>query len=203
MTFSFSLPQKKEEQRLLGDKQAFYDALGRGEPAAIRALAGKIRHDTTRLALFANLTAEDAEELVNDAVVITITNINNHTFLFSDFSPVAYAKGVIRKLIANQLRTKKPVRVQLEDNEVASDYDPVVYLSNKELEKIVGRILGKLEENCRQLLRLKYFENLRDKDIVEQNLTPYTSTTSLKSKRSQCMNKLMELAHEMGIVNEI
>jgi hypothetical protein len=115
----------------LADKQAFYDALGRVEPAAIRVLAEKITYNTGQAVLRAALSAEDAQELVNDAVLITITNIQNQTFLFSDFSPAVYANGVV------------------------------------------------------------------------QNLSPYTSTTSLKSKRSQCMNKLIELARKMGIVPEI
>ncbi len=202
MAFSISILPKKEELKLLADKQAFYNALGRAEPAAIRVLAEKITYNMGQAVLHAALSPEDAEELVNDAVVITITNIQNQTFLFSDFSPAAYANGVVRKLIANRIRTKKPKQETLEDNRMPSDYDPETYLNNKELEQLVGKLLEKLEENCRQLLRLKYFENLKDKEIVEQKITPYTSTTSLKSKRNQCMNKLIELARKMGVVPE-
>jgi RNA polymerase sigma factor (sigma-70 family) len=203
MTLRFSLPLKKEEQKWSTDKQAFYDALGRAEPAAIRALAGKIAYDVKQATQHAALSAEDAEELVNDAVMITITNIQNQSFLYSDFSPVAYAKGVVRKLVANKVRSKKPRHEALEDFETTSDINPEAYLNNKELEQLVGKLLGKLEENCRQLLRLKYFENLRDKEIVEQNLTSYSSTTSLKSKRNQCMNKLIEIANETGLLDGI
>jgi DNA-directed RNA polymerase specialized sigma subunit len=101
------------------------------------------------------------------------------------------------------VRTKKPRHEALEDFETTSDINPEAYLNNKELEQLVGKLLGKLEENCRQLLRLKYFENLRDKEIVEQNLTSYSSTTSLKSKRNQCMNKLIEIANETGLLDGI
>ncbi|MEI6411286.1 MAG: hypothetical protein WCR52_17995 [Bacteroidota bacterium] len=203
MAFSISIFPKKEERNLLSDKQAFYNALGRADPAAIRVLAGKIVYDVKQATLHAALSAEDAEELVNDAVMITITNIQNQRFLYSDFSPVAYAKGVVRKLVANKVRTKKPRHEALEDFEMTSDINPEAYLNNKELEQLVGKLLGKLEENCRQLLRLKYFENLRDKEIVEQNLTSYSSTTSLKSKRNQCMNKLIEIAKETGLLDGI
>jgi len=203
MAFSVSIFPKTVEQKLLADKQAFYDALGRADPAAIRALAGKIAYDVKQATLHAALSAEDAEELVNDAVLITITNIQNQTFLYSDFSPVAYAKGVVRKLIANKVRTKKPRHEALEDHEMTSDLDPEAYLNNKEMEQLVGKLLGKLGENCQQVLRLKYFLNLRDSEIVEQQLTSYTSTTSLKSKRNQCMNKLIEVAKETGLFDEV
>ena len=191
----------KEGKDLLADKRAFYDALGRAEPTAIRALAGKISGDVKKVARQAGLSVEDAEELVNDAVVITIANIRNQTFLFADFSPAAYAHGVVRKLIANRIRTQKPKHEELENVHLLSEFNPETYLSNKELEAMIGLLLGKLEPNCRQLLQLKYFENLRDKEIIEQGLTSYTATTSLKSRRSQCLNKLIELARETGLLN--
>ncbi len=186
----------------LADKRAFYDALGRAEPLAIRALAGKISYDVKQAALRAGLTLEDAEELVNDAVVITISNIQNQSFQFTDFSPVAYTNGVVKKLIANRLRAKNPKPEEFEDNVYTANFDPEAYLNNKELEAIMGQLLGKLEENCWRLLRLKYFDNLRDKEIVEQKLTPYSSTTSLKSRRSQCLNKLIEIAKAAGLLDD-
>lgn len=200
MTFSKSKLQDEEKQ-LLADKRAFYEALGRAEPVAIRALAGKIAYDVQQATRKVGLTAEDAEELLNDAIVITISNIQKQTFLFTDFSPVAYANGVVKNLIANRLRVKKPVKQELNDVMIASDLDVETYLNNKELEFIIGYLLDKLEENCRQLLQLKYFENLRDKEVVEQGLTPYSTTDSLKSKRNKCLNKLIELAKGTKILD--
>jgi RNA polymerase sigma factor (sigma-70 family) len=203
MAFSTLFAHRKERQSLLADKQAFFDALGRAEPTAICVLADKIAYDTKQAVLRAALSIEDAEELVNDAVVITITNIQNQKFLFSDFSPVAYAHGVVRKLIANRIRAKKPTQEISEYEDIISDDDPEVYLEHKDIEHIIGKLIGKLGVNCQQLLRLKYFDNLRDKEIIEQNLTPYNSTTSLKSKRNQCMNQLIELAKETDLFDKI
>lgn len=199
MTFSISKLQRAEKD-LLADKKGFYEALGRAEPAAIRALASKISYDVRKSAKRAKLTAEDTEELLSDAVFITITNIQKQTFQFADFSPAAYANGVVRKLIANRLRIKKLEQEAFDDEAHLSEFDPESYLNRKELESIMGKLLGSLGENCQQLLRLKYFDNLRDKEVVEQELTLYTSTTSLKSKRNQCLNKLIEKAKEAGLL---
>ncbi|MBL7827239.1 MAG: sigma-70 family RNA polymerase sigma factor [Saprospiraceae bacterium] len=190
----------KAEKNLLADKKGLYEALGRAEPGAIRALANKIAYDVRQATLRAGLAAEDAEELLNDAVVITINNIRNQAFQFAEFSPAAYANGVARKLIANRVRTKKPVQQDLEEVSLHSELNPEAYLNNKELEGIIGKLLHNLGENCQQLLRLKYFENMRDKEIIEQALTPYNSTTSLKSKRNQCLNKLIEIAMEAKVL---
>lgn len=201
MPLSFS-SFRNEEKYLLNNKKAFYDALGMAQPVAIRALAGKISFNVKQAAKQAGLMPEDAEELLNDAVFITISNIRDGSFEFDGVSPAAYANGVVRKLISGRLRSKKTRQEELKDYAHASSFDPETYLNDKELETIMGQLLGKLEENCRNLLRLKYFENLRDKEIIEQKLTPYTTTTSLKSRRNQCLNKLIEIAKATGLLDD-
>lgn len=201
MPLSFS-SFRNEEKYLLNNKKAFYDALGMAQPVAIRALAGKISFNVKQAAKQAGLMPEDAEELLNDAVFITISNIRDGSFEFDGVSPAAYANGVVRKLISGRLRSKKARQEELKDYAHASSFDPETYLNDKELETIMGQLLGKLEENCRNLLRLKYFENLRDKEIIEQKLTPYTTTTSLKSRRNQCLNKLIEIAKATGLLDD-
>lgn len=189
-----------DDQKLLLDKKAFFEALGRAESQAIRLLSQKIIYELKDATAQAQLTSEDAEELLNDAIVVTISNIRNGKFVFSDISPVAYAKGVVRKLIANHLRTKKPRKKELEDSDALSDFDPFAYLEDKERQAVVGQLLKRLGENCHNLLVMKFFSHLKDEEIITQGLAPYTSVGSLKSKRSQCLKKLAELARQAGIL---
>lgn len=190
----------KEGEQLLMDNKAFFEALGRAEPPAIRLLSQKVKYDLKEATSQVKITPEDAEELLNDAIVVTITNIRNGKFQFADVSPAAYAKGVLRKLIANHLRTGKPRKEELDDSISQSDFDPLAYLESKERQAIVGELLKRMGENCRNLLILKFFNHLKDEEIIAQGLAPYTSVGSLKSKRSQCLKKLAELAREAGIV---
>ncbi|MCB0522476.1 MAG: sigma-70 family RNA polymerase sigma factor [Lewinellaceae bacterium] len=181
------------------DNQPFFDALGRAEPAAIRLLSQKISYGVNRAASNAGLPPEDAEELVNDAIVITITNIKEGKFQFMEFSSATYAAGVARKLVANQIRTKKPPSKELDNLPVASDLDPESYLKDKERQSIVGQLLAKLGDTCQQLLKMKYFTHLRDQEIIDRQLAAFTSINSLKSKRSQCLKQLAGIAAEAGI----
>ena len=198
MTLSL-FKSKKVKADMFSDKKALFDALGKLEPTAVRYLGKKIDYDTRQAAKQARLSLEDAEELVNDAVVITISNIRKGTFPFEDSSPVAYAKGVVRKLIANRLRTKKPTKERLEKVHLASDFNPDKYIQDKERRSIVARLLERLGENCHNLLKMKYFNHLKDQEIITQNLTPYSTVGSLKSKRSQCLKELEQLARQAGI----
>ncbi len=190
---------KQETEGQANSKEELFNRLARAEVPAIRILSDKITPDIRQEATRAGLTPEDAEELVSDALFITLKSIRNGQFQFQDYHPAAYARGVARKLIANRLRTRKPRPEELENVAAPSDLDPETYLKNKERQNIVRQLLARLGENCRQLLELKYFERLSDQTIIDQNLTSYTSTGSLKSKRSQCLKKLAELARAAGI----
>jgi len=190
---------KREEEAPLNPKEALFDQLSRAEVPAIRALSAKITPDIRREARQAGLSLQDVEELVNDALFITVKSIRNGQFQFQDYHPAAYARGVARKLISNHLRTRKPRTEGLENVAAPSDFDPETYLKNKERKAIVRQLLARLGENCRHLLELKYFEKLKDQEIIDQQLTGFTTIGSLKSKRSQCLKKMAEAAKLAGI----
>lgn len=181
------------------EKKAFFQSLARAERAAIRELAKKISYGINQATSRAGLQPQDAEELLNDTIVITISNIKQGKFKFMDFSPASYASGVARRLIANRIRTKKPRTEEVTDLPLVSDLNPEKYMKDKERQAIVGQLLAKLGETCRKLIRLKYFEQKKDKEIIENKWADFSSINSLKSKRSQCMKKLAGMAKEVGI----
>ena len=194
-------PLQSPENTVLPDNQSFFEALGRADPAAIRQLAVKIATGVQQASARAGLSPQDAEETLNDAIVITISNIRDGKFQYMEFSPATYASAVARKLIANRIRVKKPAAQELDSLPLLSDMNPETYVQDKERQQLVGQLLERLEEPCRQLIQLKYFNALHDQEIVDQQLTPFTSVNSLKSKRSQCLKKLTGLAREAGITN--
>ncbi len=193
-----TLEEEQSPSRQTGN-QSFFNALGRAEAPAIRLLAGKIAFGVQQAAARAGLSPQDAEETLNDAVVITISNIRDGKFQYLDFSPATYAAAVARKLIANRIRTKKPAALEPDNLPLLSDLNPEAYLNDKERQTLVGQLLQRLEDTCRQLIQLKYFNTLRDEEIIDRQLTQFTSVNSLKSKRSQCLKRLAGLALEAGI----
>lgn len=180
-------------------KKEFFFALGQAESEAIRFLASKISYGIKQATAKAGLQPQDAEELLNDSIVITISNIRDGKFKFMDFSPASYATGVARRLISNKIRTKKPRTEEVSDLPLVSDLNPENYIKDKERQAIVGALLKRLGDTCRKVIQLKYFELKKDKEIIEHKLADFTSINSLKSKRSQCMKKLTQLAQESGI----
>ncbi len=176
-------------------KESLYRSLGAVETRGIQFLISKISTDIKTAARKGNMSPEEVEELINDVVVITIRNIRKGTFQFVDFHPATYALGVARKLLANYFRKKKLPTVELENGlQVPSEDNPELYLRYKERQAMVETLFNQLGETCRNLLKMKFFEQLNDQEIMDQNRTAFTNLNSLRSKRSQCLKKLTELA---------
>lgn len=181
-------------------KESLYEALGKAETGAIVFLEKKIAYDIRQMGSRGGLSREDVEEVINDALVVTISSIRKGKFQFMDYHPAAYAKGVARKLIANRARKKRLPTEVLEPALVGeSDFSPEQYLRDKERQRVVEDLLGRLGPKCRKLLRLKFFDHLRDEEILNRGLTPYGNLSSLRSKRSQCLKKLTQIARETGV----
>src|SRR5690606_14971276 len=122
--------------------------------STIRVLAAKVVPDVRRVVRQAGLDDEDIEEVLNDAILVTLSSIRKGTFQFMDFHPAAYTLGVAKKLVANRARSKKPQAELLENMTASSEFTPEIYLKNKERVAIVKELLDRLSENCRKVLLL-------------------------------------------------
>ena len=176
-----------------------YDLLAQLDEAAIRRLGNQLFPIIKSLPGVHLFSAEDIEELRNDALLITLQKITTGQFKFQEHSPLGYAAGVARKLMANKGRKKKLATIPIEKDNIPTDLDPEQYYLAKEYQQTIGRLLDRLGGRCAQLIRLKYYDNLRDQEILDRKLTAYTSLDSLKSKRSQCLKKLLRLINETGM----
>jgi hypothetical protein len=51
-------------------------------------------------------------------------------------------------------------------------------------------------EPCTSVIRLHHIDGYPDEEVVRQGWTRYTTTDSLKIKRSDCMKKLIQIARQ-------
>lgn len=196
MTLTFL---KKKPSFKATEKLELITALRQVDGNAIRTVANKITPDVRAVIRKCNLPLEDLPEVVHDSIMVLISAIQEGKYEEQGYHPAAYAFGVARKLIANRARAKKAANLELDKVQLVSDFDTEVYLENKERRIIVEKLLQRLGDTCRELIRFKFFDHLKDKEIVERGLLNFSSTDSVKSKRSQCMKKLGIKAKEAGI----
>lgn len=68
--------------------------------------------------------------------------------------------------------------------------------------ELLEKLLSQLETNCQNLIRLKYLEERRDKEVIEEKRTQYTTVDALKNHRSKCLKKLVEIGAAASLFNQ-
>ena len=179
--------------------EVLFQGLKRLDSTAIRQLSEKLSCCIKSITRIYLLPKEDIEELKNDAIVITLKKITEGEFIYQGPHPVAFTIVVFKGLLNNRLRKKNRNTVSMEFLEETVSFDPEQYFIRKETEKIIAEVLQELGEKCEQIIRLRYFDCLQDREVIDRKLTEYQTVNSLKSKRSQCLKKLAILLKRRGI----
>lgn len=180
------------------DSQQFYEALKKLSAEAILHLSNRLEKSVKSLNGVYLLTKEDIEEVRNDAILITLKKITEGLYQYQSYSPLSYTMVVFKNLLNNRLRKKRQATIELTNVENV-DFSPEEYYIRKEKETELGAMLTSLGDNCEKVIRLKYYDQYKDEEIINNKLSAYSTVDSLKSKRSQCLKKLAELARQTGV----
>lgn len=180
-----SQPDKKSGPSFL------YYQLKTLDPAAVSLLCEGIKLHLQLKKYRKTALAEDLEELANDAAVLVLRKICDGSYSFFGVSPMCFAQRVADNLLRNFCRKKQWNCLELNDSIVPFQQPEVeAYFTQEELKNQVENALSKLSEPCQLVIRLKYFEDLKDEEIVGRGLAPHRSTDSLKSARCRSLKQL-------------
>ncbi|MBK9013655.1 MAG: sigma-70 family RNA polymerase sigma factor [Saprospiraceae bacterium] len=143
-----------------------YHQLSIQDPTAVRLLCEGIKLHL-QLKKYRNAaTTEDLEELTHDAAVLVLRKICDGTYSFFGVSPMSFAQTVADNLLRNFCRKKRMNCLELNE-EIAPFQQPEVeaYLSQNDLKNQVEAALSRLSEPCQLVIRLKYFNDLKDEEM--------------------------------------
>jgi RNA polymerase sigma factor (sigma-70 family) len=194
--FSFAAREDFEQ------KEVLYLALKAKSDKAIQFVQRKTLKTAASMSRFAGLSMMDNEEILNDAVIILLQKIENGAYQFQGYDPCTYLVEIIKGLIANAKRKNQRVFEDIETQYQLADMDTERYLEMKANENVLHNLMNQIGENCKKIISLKYLEEYKDEEILEQKMTQYANINTLKVKRSECMKKLSELALKFKHNNE-
>lgn len=165
------------------------------ETSAVERIMEKTAPSVRYLVLRAQLPESLTRDVLHDAVVILVKKIRDNAYNPAESAPATYLIAIARHLIANQLRQKRnDPTITLDDAPEIADDHLHTFLEGRERRELLESLLDTLGDPCAHLIRLKYLDGYRDEEILAQNLTHYTTPMALRSKRSKCFQKLVELA---------
>ncbi len=179
------------------------EGLRRMETAAVEYVMQKAEPSVRNLIRQSGLPESLIRDVLHDALVVLIKKIREDIFDPKESAPTTYLIGIAKNLISNHLRQNRNVpTLSLEEWAEIPDDHTHVFLEGRERRDLLESLLASLGDPCAQLIRLKYLDGFRDEEILAQNMTPYNTPLSLRSKRSKCFQKLMALAAATKSKNE-
>lgn len=178
------------------DSQILIEDLKNEKTDAIKYLTNRVWNSIFQIGKSYRLVDEDIVELHSDCIMIFIDKLRNNKYNYQGFEPSSYVIEIAKKRIFYYVRNA--TKYFSEDIELHSEISELSdEIINDEL-KVLESLLDNLSDKCRKLIALKYFDNIKDKEVIAKNYTQYTTVDALKNHRSQCMKKLLSAAKQIN-----
>lgn len=164
--------------------------------AAILCLQTKALPSVRKITAGYGLPEEKAEEILNSASLIFLQKIESGAYQFQGHAPMTFLIEIVKRQALMATRSQKKATEPIENHTEAADPDFEDLLRRKEAAETVGHLLNRLGQPCHDVIRLHHLDGYSDEEVVAQKLTRYSTTDSLKIKRSDCMKKLVQIAQQ-------
>ena len=135
-----------------------------------------------------NGSTEDAEDLLQDALVVLWQNVRKPHFVLSS-KISTYLMAVVKNQWLKQL--SKNGRMTGEENIIPQNHSVNPDQGKIMDMKHLGKALEELDENCRKLLMMFYFDGY-DMETIARTMN-FANADTAKAKKYQCFKKLEQL----------
>jgi RNA polymerase sigma factor (sigma-70 family) len=175
------------------------DMMKQGDEQALVMLYDANRRMVTSYTLRNGGTEDDAEDLLQDAVIVLWERVRSGRFEYSSkLSTFLYAtvQNMWRRRRAKLIR-ETPTDMSGDEGGESGD-SPLDDLMQTELSAAIAAAVVKLGEPCRTLLVLFYWEERSLQEIALQ--MHFANTDTVKSKKYQCKKSLEKILSDERIL---
>ncbi len=187
--------------RQFDSNERLFQALKNLNNAAILCVQTKAMPSARKFALQYGLPPDSADEVLNQSTLIFLRKIEDGTYQFQGHAPSTYLVEIVRRVALTMTRTRQKSHESIENQHDLHDPDVEAAQRQRESADLVRQFLGQMGEPCEAVIRLHHIEGYSDEEVVRQGWTRYTTTDSLKIKRSDCMKKLIQIAQRWRTTN--
>jgi hypothetical protein len=182
--------------RQFDDNERLFHALKSLNNAAILCVQTKAMPSAQQLMRYYGLPPDSADDILNQSTLIFLRKIEEGTYQFQGHAPSTYLIEIMKRVALMMTKKQQKSHETLENH--ADLHDPDVEASHRQREsaELVMQFLGRMGEPCQSVIRLHHIDGYADEEVVRQGWTRYTTTDSLKIKRSDCMKKLIDIARQ-------
>lgn len=166
----------------------------KGDRSMLKGLYMDIYPKFESLAKRYDLDAPASADLFHEAFIVLIRNIRDGKFR-NESNISTYLYAICKNMLNNSARKIKIMKQEFDDN---ISVETEVNASN-EVETLVKKELANMKEDCKELLRLFYFENRSWKEVAER--MSYTAAFA-RVKSNRCKNALRKNLGTYKVIKE-
>lgn len=189
--------------RQFDDNERLFQGLKRLDNAAILCVQTRVMPSARKFAQQYGLPPDSADEVLNQSTLIFLRKIEDGSYQFQGHAPSTYLVEIMRRVALMMTRTKQKPHEALENHQDLHDPDVEAAQRQRESADLVRQFLAQMGEPCQSVIRLHHIDGYSDEEVVRQGWTRYSTTDSLKIKRSDCMKKLIQIAQQWRSINSI
>jgi len=184
----------------LNDDAKILDLMKKGDDDALVMIYQQNRKAIVSLVVKNNGSNDDAEDVLQDAVIILWERVRSGRFEYTaKLSTFLFA---IAKNVWSRKRARKHREMATEFTDDVLESDDVSQLESmveSERSKTVASALDELGDPCKTLLLLYYWEEKSQEDIAAQ--MGFANAATVKSKKYTCKKMLEKILKEMNYRN--
>ncbi|WMJ72002.1 sigma-70 family RNA polymerase sigma factor [Cytophagaceae bacterium ABcell3] len=143
---------------------------------------------------------EEAKDIFQDAVLVFYNQVKMGKFN-EKYEIGGFIFTVAKNLWINRAKRKSRMSRMLADTDVFDDNNVLKDLITKEKSSAISEMLGKIDKDCRKLLRYSTYEKLSMKEICAK--MGFSSENVAKTYNYRCKQKLVKLVKNNQSVMEL
>lgn len=189
--------------RQFDGNERLFEALKRLDNTAILCIQTKAMPSARKFVGQYGLAPDSADEVLNQSTLIFLRKIQDGSYQFQGHAPSTYLVEIMRRVALMMTRTNRKTHETIENLHDLHDPDVEAAQQQRESADLVRQFLAQMGEPCETVVRLHHIDGYSDEEVVRQGWTRYSTTDSLKIKRSDCMKKLIQIAQKWRSSNNI
>ncbi len=184
----------------ISDKEIIHGILNNDDDKVLSMLYAEVLPNVENFICKNSGNVDEAHDIFQDAIIIFYKQVKEKKF-DEKYKIAGFLYSVSRNLWINRAKRKQR-QVQLTDKEsfIKIDNDVLDDIINDERVALINDMLGKIGENCKEILMYSIYKKLSMKEICE--LMGYSSENTAKTRNYKCKQRLIKLVKESQFLSE-
>lgn len=147
-------------------------------------------------------TVQDAEDIFQETVVAFLNIVKNGKYR-AESSIKTFIVSVAKNIWYNEIKKRESSQNREKIFETSKDLkeaDISHYIADREAKQKFRELLNQLDESCKKILLLFYYENLSMKEIVDH--MHYENEQVVRNKKYKCLQHLTALVKQDPLIRE-